>query len=186
MATDKPETARVCLGVIVGAHGVRGLVRVKPFTEDPLSVADYGPVETKDGSRRFKIETTGTAKGVVICRLGGVGDRDVAEALRGTELYVDRAALPEVDEEDGFYHADLIGLQAIGVDGKLYGQVAGVHNFGAGDLLEIARPEGGPTVLVAFTDDNVPDVDLVGGHLTLDPPEGTFEPDGGFEEGADE
>ncbi len=175
MAADKPETARVCLGVVVGAHGVRGLVRVKPFTEDPLSVADYGPVETKDGSRRFKIETTGTTKGVVICRLGGVGDRDVAEALRGTELYVDRTVLPEVDEEDGFYHADLIGLQAIGADGKLYGRVIGVHNFGAGDLLEIARPEGGPTVLVAFTDDNVPDVDLVGGRLTLDPPDGTFE-----------
>ena len=176
-----PEKARVCLGVIVGAHGVRGLVRVKPFTEDPEGVAGYGPVETKDGSRRFKIKVTGATKGVVICQLEGVTDRDVAEALRGTELYVDRAALPEVDEEEGYYQVDLIGLQAIGADGRLYGRVEAIHNFGAGDLLDIARPEGGATVLVPFTDENVPVVDIEAGRLTLDPPEGLFD-----EEEADE
>lgn len=165
----------MCLGVVVGAHGVRGLVRVKPFTEDPHGVADYGPVETGDGTRRFKIKVTGATKGVVICQLEGIADRDMAEALRGTELYVDRAALPEVDEEEGYYQADLIGLQAIGTDGRVYGTVVAVHNFGAGDLLDIARPEGGPTVLVPFTDENVPDVDLEAGRLTLDPPEGLFD-----------
>lgn len=172
---DSPEKARVCLGVIVGAHGVRGLVRVKPFTEDPHGVADYGPVETKDGTRRFKIKVTGASKGVVICQLEGITDRDMAEALRGTELYVDRAALPEVDEEEGYYQADLIGLRVMGVDGQLYGHVSAVQNFGAGDLLEIARPEGGQTVLVPFTDDNVPEVDLEAGCLTLDPPDGLFD-----------
>ncbi len=115
MSGMSSDRNRVCLGVIVGAQGVRGAVRVKPFTEDPMAVGDYGPVETKDGTRRFKIEATGTVKGVVICKLQGITDRNVAEALRGTELYVDRSALPEVDEdEEGDYHADLIGLAAKG------------------------------------------------------------------------
>tara|TARA_R110000824_G_scaffold118960_10_gene271774 strand:- start:29949 stop:30389 length:441 start_codon:yes stop_codon:yes gene_type:complete len=141
-----------------------------------MAVADYGPVSSKDGALTFKIDTTGVAKGVVICRLEGVSDRDKAEALRGTELYVDRSALPEVDEdEEGYYHADLIGLQAQGADGRVYGRVSAVHNFGAGDLLEIACPDGGPTVLISFIDENVPHVDLEAGFLTLDPPEGTFD-----------
>jgi 16S rRNA processing protein RimM len=175
MSVPKPDASRVCLGVVVGAHGVRGLVRVKPFTADPQAVAAYGPVETKDGTRRFRIETAGMAKDAVICKLEGVGDRDKAEAMRGTELYVDRARLPEVDEEEGFYHADLIGLQAVGADGRDYGRVVGVENFGAGDLLEIVRPEGGPTVLVPFTDENVPIVEIEAGRLILDPPDGLFE-----------
>lgn len=175
MSQARPGASRVCLGVVIGAHGVRGLVRVKPFTQEPLAVAAYGPVETKDGARRFRIETAGMAKDAVICRLEGVSDRDKAEAMRGTELYVDRARLPEVDEEDGFYHADLIGLSAVGSDGRDYGRVVGVENFGAGDLLEIARPEGGPTVLVPFTDENVPSVEIGAGRLLLDPPDGLFE-----------
>lgn len=180
MSQTSPDASRVCLGVIVGAHGVRGGVKVKPFTDDPQAVAAYGPVETKDGSRRFRIETAGMAKDAVICRLEGVNDRDQAEALRGTELYVDRARLPKVDEEEGWYYADLIGLAAVGIDGRVYGRVVGVQNFGAGDLIEVARPEGGLTVLVPFTDENVPSVDVEAGRVTLDPPGGLFE------EGADE
>lgn len=169
------QEARVCLGVVVGVHGVRGLVRVKPFTQDPMAVADYGPVETKDGKRQFKIAATGVAKGVVICRFEGISDRDVAEALRGTELYVARAVLPDVDEdEEGYYHADLIGLAAEGPEGRLFGRVSAVHNFGAGDLLEIVPPDGSASFLVSFTDENVPDVDIASGRLTLVPPEGTF------------
>ncbi len=169
-----PE-ARVCLGVVVGVHGVRGLVRVKPFTQDPMAVADYGLVESKDGTRRFKIAATGIAKGVVICRFDGISDRDVAEALRGTELYVARTALPDIDEdEEGYYHADLIGLAAEASDGTLFGRVSEVHNFGAGDLLEIVPPDGSASFLVSFTDENVPEVDIAGGRLTLVPPEGTF------------
>lgn len=166
---------RVCLGVVTGAHGVRGLVKIKPFTGEPGAVAAYGPVETKDGKRRFAIEATGMAKEAVICRLQGVTDRDAADALRGTELYVDRARLPETGEEEGWYHADLIGLSAVGLDGRPYGRIVGVQNFGAGDLLEIGRPEGGSTVLLPFTDENVPIVAIPDGRIVIDPPEGLFE-----------
>lgn len=166
---------RVCLGVVIGAHGVRGFVKVKPFTAEPDAVAAYGPVETKDGKRRFRIDAMGMAKEAVICRLEGVSDRDAADALRGTELYVAREKLPEVDEEEGWYHADLIGLAAVGADGKAYGQVVGVENFGAGDLLEIARPEGGQTVFLPFTAANVPSVEPEAGRIVIDPPAGLFE-----------
>ncbi len=180
------QEKKVCLGVVTGAHGVRGLVRVKPFTETPEGVAAYGPVETKDGARRFAIAAKGMAKDLVICQLEGVTDRDVAAALRGTELYVPRERLPEADEDgEGWYHADLIGLRAVGTDGRLYGLVAGIQNFGAGDLLEIAPDEGGETVLMSFTDENVPEVDIEGGKIVIDPPLGTFE-DGTFGDDAAE
>lgn len=175
MSPARPDASRVCLGVVIGAHGVRGLVRVKSFTQEPQAVAAYGPVETKDGGQRFRIEAAGMAKDAVICKLEGVSDRDKAEAMRGAELYVDRARLPETDEEDGFYYADLIGLQAVGLDGHVYGRVVGVENFGASDLIEIERPEGGPTVLVPFTDENAPSVEIEAGRLILDPLDGLFE-----------
>ncbi|MBX3445409.1 MAG: 16S rRNA processing protein RimM [Parvibaculaceae bacterium] len=169
----------VCLGVVVGAHGVRGLVKVKSFTEAPESVAAYGPVETKDGARRFAIEAKGMVKDLVLCRLEGIADRDAAEALRGTELHVPRERLPETEgEEDGWYHADLAGCQAAGADGRVYGRVVGVQNFGAGDLLEIAPEAGGETVLMGFTDENVLEVDIHGRRIVIDPPLGTFD-DGG-------
>ena len=171
---DDARQKRICLGVVVGAHGVRGLVRVKPYTAEPEAVAAYGPVETKDGKRRFAIAVTGHAKGTVICRLEGVPDRDGAEALRGTELYVDRERLPQSDDE-GWYHADLVGLQAVGTDGRAYGRVVGVENFGAGDLLEIERPEGGATGLLPFTGDNVPSVEIEAGRVVIDPPGGLFD-----------
>ena len=169
------ERKPVCVGVVTGAHGVRGLVRVKPFTEEPEGVAAYGPVATKDGKRRFAIETKGMAKDLVICRLEGIADRDAAAALRGTELYVPCERLPETDEdEEGWYHADLVGLRAVGTDGKAYGRIASVQNYGAGDLLEIAPEGGGETVLMGFTDENVPEVDIEGGRIVIDPPFGTF------------
>ncbi|MCF8469776.1 MAG: ribosome maturation factor RimM [Parvibaculum sp.] len=174
---------KVCLGVVTGAHGVRGLVRVKPFTETPDGVAAYGPVETKDGARVFAIEMRGMTKDLVICHLDGITDRDVAAALRGTELYVPRARLPEpVAEEEGWYRADLVGLRAVGADGRDYGRVVGLHDFGAGELLEIAPAPGGETVLMGFTNDNVGQVDIAGGRIVIDPPAGTFESAG--DEGA--
>lgn len=177
MADGKGETAdpRVCLGVVTGAHGVRGLVKVKSFTEIPENVAAYGPVETKDGTRRFAIEVKGMVKDLVLCQLEGIDDRDVAEALRGTELHVPREHLPQADEdEEGWYHADLVGLRVVGEDGRSYGHVATVQNFGAGDLLEIAPEGGGETVLMGFTGDNVRLVDIDGGRIVIDPPLGTF------------
>ena len=186
MGEGKRETAgpAVCLGVVVGAHGVRGLVRVKSFTEHPESVAAYGPVETRDGTRRFVIEAKGMVKDLVLCRLEGIADRDAADALRGTELHVPRERLPETDgDEEGWYHADLAGCQAVGSDGRVYGRVVGVQNFGAGDLLEIAPEAGGETVLMGFTGENVVEVDIEGRRIVIDPPLGTFEDGEGAGEG---
>ena len=162
--------ARVCLGAIAGAHGVRGLVRVKSFTEAPEDIAAYGPLSDEAGGRRFTLTVTGRAKGVLLARIEGVTGRDQAAALKGTRLYAPRSALPDLAEET-YYHADLIGLAAEDTEGRPLGRVAMVQNYGAGDLLEI---EGGPQdrpLLVPFTRAAVPVVDLVGGRLVVDPPD---------------
>lgn len=156
-------TPRVCVGAIVGAHGVRGQVRVKSFTADPADVAAYGPVESEDGTRRFRLQVMGEAKGLVIARLDGVADRDAAEALRGTKLYVAREKLPET-EEDEFLYSDLVGLKAEAVDGTVLGTVRGVADFGAGEVLDV----GG--FMVPFTRAAVPVVDVAGGRVVVVPP----------------
>ena len=182
LADDPPKAGdaaslkakRVCVGIIAGAHGVRGAVRVKSFTALPEDVARYGPLEDEGGERRLTLRLVGSAKGVVIARLAGVADRDRAEALRGLRLYLPRAALPATADEE-YYHADLIGLEAALVDGTPVGQVRAVHDFGAGDTLEIARPKGQPA-MVPFTRAIVPIVDLAAGRLVLDPPPGLIDP----------
>jgi len=172
---DTPAAAekRVCVGAIAGAHGVQGAVRIKSFTADPTDVARYGPLEDEAGERRFSLRLAGSAKGVVIARLKGVADRNQAEALRGLRLYLPRAALPPPGDEE-YYHADLIGLEAALADGTLIGRVRAVHDFGAGDTLEIERPAGQPA-MVPFTRAIVPVVDLGAGRLVLDPPPGLIE-----------
>ena len=164
---------RVCVGVVAGAHGVRGAVRIKSFTAKPEDVAGYGPLEDESGRQRFSLRLVGATKGVLIGWLSGVADRDRAEALRGLRLYLPRTALPPTDEEE-FYHADLIGLDAVLGDGTPLGQVKAVHDFGAGDTLEIERPEG-PPAMVPFTKQVVPVVDLDAGRLVVDPPLGLLE-----------
>lgn len=164
---------RVCLGVMVGAHGVRGLVKVKTFTEAPEDVAAYGPVSDKSGKRRWTLQLAGPAPGkkdVVLVRVEGVKDRDAAQALHGTELYVDRAALPALEEEETFYHADLIGLSVEDTAGRPLGVVKAVENYGAGDFLEVEQADG-KSLLLAFTKAAVPQVDLAGGRLVAQPPE---------------
>ncbi|GHD40148.1 ribosome maturation factor RimM [Thalassobaculum fulvum] len=164
---------RVCLGAVTGAHGVRGLVKVKPFTENPDDVAAYGPVEDERGSRRFTLAVAGHHKETVIVRVEGIADRDAAEALRGTRLYVDRSALPE--PEDGeFYHADLIGLRVVTVGGEELGRVTALYDFGAGDLVEFAGADGKSRML-PFTEAAVPEVDIAGGRIVVQPPEGLLE-----------
>ncbi len=160
---------RVCVGLVTGPHGVKGAVRLKSFTAVPEDVARYGPVEDESG-RRFALAIVGAAKGVLIARLEGIADRDRAEALRGLRLYLPRAALP-TPQEDEYYHADLVGLQAVLPDGTPIGRVRAIHDFGAGDVIEIARPEAVPA-LVPFTRAVVPIVDLAAGTLVVDPPPG--------------
>ena len=169
-----PSEKRVCVGVITGTHGVRGAVRIKSFTAEQADVASYGPLEDESGERRFNLRRTGSAKGVLIGKLGGIEDRDRAEALRGLRLYVPYSALP-APGEDEFYHADLIGLKAVLPDDTTLGRVRAVHDFGAGDTLEIDRPEGQP-VVVPFTRAVVPVVDVAGGRLVIDPPPGLLAP----------
>jgi 16S rRNA processing protein RimM len=167
------DSARLCLGVITGAHGIRGRVRVKSFTADPEAIAGYGPLSDENGARRFDLELTGAQKGVLIAYIKGVDDRNAAEALRGLRLYVDRAALPE-PEADEFYEADLIGLEATHEDGTIFGTIRAVNDFGAGVSLEIEDPAG-KTVVVPFTNAAVPVVDIANKHVVVVPPTGLFE-----------
>lgn len=159
---------RVCVGAIVGAHGVRGQVRVKSFTADPADVAAYGPVESEDRTRTYKLKVTGEAKGLVLVKLDGVNDRNAAEAMRGTRFYVPRERLPKLDEDE-FLYTDLVGLKAEGEDGVVLGTVKGVADFGAGELLDIILAQGG-SLMVPFTKAAVPVVDIANKRLVVIPP----------------
>ena len=139
---------------------MRGEVKLWSFTAEPLAVANYGPLETEDGKRRFEIETLRPAKDHLVARLKGIGDRDAATSLRNLDLFVARERLPPIEEADTYYHADLIGLAAVTETGAALGIVAAVHNFGAGDLIEIALTAGGEPLLLPFTDAIVPKIDL--------------------------
>jgi len=165
--------ARVCLGQIGAAHGVRGEVRLRSFTADPAAIADYGPLETEDG-RVFEIETLRQAKDHFVARLSGIRDRDAASALANTKLYVPRERLPETAEADEFYHADLVGLAVVDPAGKTLGTVVAIHNFGAGDLIEVRTETGGNTEMVPFDTTHVPAVDVAAGKLIVDPSAGLF------------
>ena len=156
--------------MIGAAHGVRGEVRVKTFTEDPLSLGEYGPLMAEDG-RVLEIERLRPGKDVVVAKFRGIDDRNAAEALNGVSLYVDRARLPAA-EGDEYFHADLIGLAADTDAGERLGTVTAIHNFGAGDILEIAPPRG-PTLLVPFTKQAVPVVQLEAGRIVVSPPDET-------------
>jgi 16S rRNA processing protein RimM len=160
---------RVCVAAIAGAHGVRGLVRLKAFTEDPDTVGDLGPLSDEAGERSFQVTVVGHAKGVVLAQLTGVEDRDRAQALKGVRLYAERAALPALEDEETFYHADLIGLAVEDRAGRPLGRVRALHDFGAGDLIEIEGGDG-TTTLLPFTRAAVPVVDLEAGRVVVEPP----------------
>jgi 16S rRNA processing protein RimM len=164
---------RVCVGAVAGAHGVRGAVKIKSFTATPEDIARYGALEDESGERHFTLRLTGAGKGVLIGHLSGIADRNQAEAARGLRLYLHRDALPPT-EDDEYYHADLIGLEAVLSDGTTVGRVRAVHDFGAGDTLEIAKAEG-PPLMVPFTQGVVPSVDLASGRLVIDPPPGLLD-----------
>jgi len=168
-----PRPEKICLGTIVGVHGVQGAVRIKSFTADPADIAAYGAVSDESGARRFEVKVLGQARGAVLARLSGVASRDAAEALRGVRLYVPRAALPKTNEDE-FYHADLIGLPVETREGAPLGSVRAVHNFGAGDILEL-RDESGRELLLPFSDTVVPKVDLAVGRIVAAPPPSLLE-----------
>ena len=154
---------------IGAAHGIRGEVRLWPFTQDPMAVASYGPLETEDGLRTVEIETLRAAKDFLVARIAGVNDRDAAEKLTNLELFVPRDRLPSIAEEDTYYHADLIGLAAVTAEGGTVGTVTAIHNFGAGDIIEIT-PEGGVALMLTFTEAAVPKVDLQARRIIVVPP----------------
>jgi 16S rRNA processing protein RimM len=167
------SSPRILVGVIGAPHGVRGEMRIKPFTEEPLALKKYGPLESEDGRRTFTVASARMQGDMIVAKLDGVTDRDQAASLTNLRLYVPRERLP-APKDGEFYHADLIGLRAEDESGAAIGTVRGVENFGAGDLLEIAR-EGGDTVHVPFTDEFVPDVDIAAGKVIVSPG-GLFDP----------
>jgi 16S rRNA processing protein RimM len=161
---------RVIVARIGAPHGVRGEVKLWPFTQDPMAVTQYGALETEDGRRRFEIETVRVAKNHLVARLKGVGDRGSAAKLTNTDLYVPRERLPPIEERDTYYNSDLIGLEAIGEDGAQIGTVHAVHDFGAGAVLEITPLGGGGTLMMPFTTATVPKVDLDAKQVVIVPP----------------
>jgi 16S rRNA processing protein RimM len=169
---EKPD--RVLVGDIGRPQGLQGEVRIRSFTAEPASIAEYGPLEDETGTRLFEIESLRVTPKALSARIKGVTTREEAEALTGTKLFVPRSRLPE-RAEDEWYHSDLIGLAALDRGGVAIGTVIAVHNFGAGDLLEIEPPGGGATVLMPFTRETVPEVDVEGGWLRVARPEVLFE-----------
>lgn len=164
---------RICVAQISAAHGTHGEVKLMSFTADPMAVKDYGPLETEDGTATYEIEALRPAKTHLVARLAGVHDRSTAEHLANIRLFVPRTRLP-APAADEFYHTDLIGLTAVAIDGRTLGTVVAVHNFGAGDILELRCEGERNTVMVPFTTATVPMVDLAGGRMVIDPPRGLF------------
>jgi 16S rRNA processing protein RimM len=161
--------APICVARIGAAHGVRGAVKLWTFTQDPFAVKRYGSLTTKDGVRQFEVTHARQAKDHLVATLKGVTTREEAERLNGIELYVARETLPATDEDE-YYHADLIGLAALTTTDAPLGRVVAIHNFGAGDIIEIAPPHGA-TLLLPFTNAVVPTVDLAGGRVVIELPE---------------
>ena len=159
---------KVCVARIGAAHGVRGAVKLWTFTEDPFAVEDYGPLSTKDGARHFEVASARETRDHLVVTFKGVTSRDEAERLNGVELYIPRERLPAT-EEDEYYHADLIGLDAVTSANEPLGRVIAIHNFGAGDIIEIA-PESGMTILLPFSKAVVPIVDIAGGRVVIELP----------------
>ena len=152
--------ARILLGRISGAHGIRGDVVLRSFTEAPEDIAAYGPLSDAEGTRTFKLQVVRlTPKAALIARVEGVNDRNGAEALAGKELYIERQRLPEAGAAE-YYHADLIGLAAVDEDGRHVGEVVAVLNYGAGDLIEVQLSGTRRTEMLPFTDAFVPEVDI--------------------------
>ncbi|MGI3210824.1 ribosome maturation factor RimM [Roseovarius tibetensis] len=165
------DNTLICVGALAGAFGVKGEVRLKSFTATPEDIADYAPLMSEDGTHSFDVTLTGQTGNAFTARLSGVATREQADSLRGTRLYVPRARLPGLPDDE-FYHADLVGLEVVDTGGATLGRVRAVLNHGATDLLELHMPGRSDTVLLPFTKTAVPTVDLAAGRIVADPPEG--------------
>lgn len=174
-------TNRIFLGQIGAAHGIKGQVRIATHTQDPEAIGRYGPLETDRPGLTITLTKVRLQKNVVIADIKGIADRTAAEQLNGVSLFIDRSKLPDPADEDDFYHADLIGLDARLESGVSIGKVSAIPNFGAGDLIEVRDPQSGDTYLYPFTKAVVPTINLAEGFLTiivpLDVEEGEEEPD---------
>ena len=168
MADASPK--QLLMGRIGAAHGIKGEVRITSFTEEPLALKDYGPLATNRPGLVIEIETARATTNVLVARLKGVTDRNAAEKLNGVELYVDRDKLPPTSDEDDYYHADLIGLEARLIDGSVLGTVTAIPNYGASDLLEVRDGRTGDTFLYPFTKQVVPEVHVADGYLVIEVP----------------
>ena len=156
----------ICLAQIGAAHGIKGHVRVKPFTEVPEGLSDYGQLFTEDGSNKYKIAFLRAIKGgMLVVKFKGVNDRNQAEALNGTKLYIERSRLPELEDDD-FYIEDLVGLDVKTTDDEPFGKISAVQNFGADDLLEV-RPTKGKSEFIPFTKAAVPEVSIANGFIRI-------------------
>ena len=170
----KSESEKLCVGAITGAHGIHGEVKIKTFTELPEAIATFGKLCDERGDTSFVIRSIKPAKGGIVARIKGVDNRGAAEQLKGTALFTSRAHLPELEEGE-YYYSDLLGLEVRFDDGRLFGHVKAVENFGAGDLIDVQPLEGGDTIFIPFTREIVPEIDIEAGWLTINPPEGLLE-----------
>jgi 16S rRNA processing protein RimM len=166
---------RVCVAKIGAAHGLRGEVRLQVFTEDPDAVIGLGELESEDGTKKFRVASLRPAKGHFVAKLDGVNDRNASELLTNIELFVSRDKLPKIEDDGTFYHADLIGLRVEDKSGKSYGVVVAVRNYGASDLIEVAEPPKTSGTLIPFIDQFVPEVDVEGGRVVIEPVAGLFD-----------
>lgn len=160
----------ICIGAIAGSFGVAGEVRLKSFCSEPSDIAAYGPLLSQDGSREFRITLTRPVAGGLGARIAGISSKEAADALRGTSLFVPRSRLPKLPDDE-FYHADLIGLSAFDTGGNLLGKVSAIYNHGAGDIIEISSTGHKSALLLPFTLEIVPNVDLGAGRLVVNLPE---------------
>ncbi len=164
---------KVCIGAIASAFGVKGEIRLKSFTAVPEDIATYGPLSSEDGTQSFTISLSGQVKNGFVARLSGVRTKEEADALRGERLYVDRTRLPSLPDDE-YYYTDLTGLEVFDTGGTPLGRVQAVMNYGAGDLLEVNDPGLKDSILLPFTREAVPTVDMRAGRIIVDPPEGLF------------
>lgn len=171
-------TDRVCVAQFIGSHGVHGRLRVKSFTADPEALFDYNPLTDETGTRQFTLRMTGMGKDHILVEASGVKGREAADALKGVRLFVDRDRLPAIEDEDEFYHTDLIGLVTVieGPEGDVaFGAIKAIHDFGAGDMLEINHVSG-KTVFIPFSRACVPLIDVKASRVVVEPPVNLFTP----------